>query len=137
MAPKTTELVKVQVSIYEPSDKSMHRNNSDSGMFQMLGRCSARIAITAGDEEVVLFPELKGMLGIDNPEREKDCLEYSPDEAELMRKVDERKAQLAFLLNSVPVSGILEVADAGARMPPKSTYFYPKTPAGLVVNPLF
>jgi len=29
---------------------------------------------------------------------------------------------------------VLAVADAGDRMPQKSTYFYPKTPAGLVAN---
>jgi uncharacterized protein (DUF1015 family) len=30
----------------------------------------------------------------------------------------------------------MAVADAGERMPHKSTYFYPKLPAGLVMNPL-
>jgi len=30
----------------------------------------------------------------------------------------------------------MAVADAGARMPPKSTFFYPKLPAGLVMYPL-
>ena len=29
-----------------------------------------------------------------------------------------------------------EVAEAGESMPPKSTYFYPKVPTGLVFNPL-
>jgi uncharacterized protein (DUF1015 family) len=28
------------------------------------------------------------------------------------------------------------VAAAGESMPPKSTYFYPKVPTGLVFNPL-
>jgi uncharacterized protein (DUF1015 family) len=28
------------------------------------------------------------------------------------------------------------VADAQDRMPGKSTYFYPKLPAGLIINPL-
>jgi uncharacterized protein (DUF1015 family) len=76
------------------------------------------------------------MLGIDSPEREKECLEYSPHGAELLRKVDAGMSQLAFFLNPVSISSILAIADAGMRMPPKSTYFYPKTPAGLVINPL-
>jgi uncharacterized protein (DUF1015 family) len=29
------------------------------------------------------------------------------------------------------------MADAGERMPQKSTYFYPKLPAGLVMNLLY
>jgi uncharacterized protein (DUF1015 family) len=31
---------------------------------------------------------------------------------------------------------IKAVADSRDRMPAKSTYFYPKLPAGLVINPL-
>ena len=80
---------------------------------------------------------LREMLGIDSPEKGKECLEYSPDESEVLRKVDAGISPLAFLLNPVPVSSVLAVADAGVRMPPKSTYFYPKTPAGLVINPLW
>jgi uncharacterized protein (DUF1015 family) len=79
---------------------------------------------------------LRGMLGIDGPEGEKECLEYSPHGEEVLRKVDTGIAQLAFFLNPVPIPSILAIADAGMRMPPKSTYFYPKTPAGLVINPL-
>ncbi len=80
---------------------------------------------------------LRGMLGIDSPEREKECLEYSPHGAEVLSKVDTGMSQMAFFLNPVPISSILAIADAGMRMPPKSTYFYPKTPAGLVINPLW
>jgi uncharacterized protein (DUF1015 family) len=29
-----------------------------------------------------------------------------------------------------------EIAGGGEKMPPKSTYFYPKIPSGLVFNPL-
>ncbi len=34
----------------------------------------------------------------------------------------------------VPVTRVLDVADAGERMPQKSTFFYPKLPTGLVFN---
>jgi uncharacterized protein (DUF1015 family) len=79
---------------------------------------------------------LRGVLEIDGPEREKKCLEYSPHGAEVLRKVDMGISQLAFFLNPVSIASLLAIADAGMRMPPKSTYFYPKTPAGLVINPL-
>jgi hypothetical protein len=46
------------------------------------------------------------------------------------------RARYAVLLNPVPVRRILAVADAGERMPQKSTFFYPKVPTGLVFNPL-
>ncbi|MBI2851142.1 MAG: DUF1015 family protein, partial [Chloroflexi bacterium] len=44
--------------------------------------------------------------------------------------------QLAILLSPVKPETIKAVADAGDRMPAKSTYFYPKAPAGLVFNRL-
>jgi len=79
---------------------------------------------------------LRGMLGIDSPEKERECLKYSADGREVLRTVDRGMSQLAFFLNPVPIPSLLAIADAGMRMPPKSTYFYPKTPAGLVINPL-
>lgn len=80
---------------------------------------------------------IQRILGIDTPEKEQERLEYTSDETEVLRKVESGAAQLGFFLNPVPVSSVLKVADADVRMPPKSTYFYPKTAAGLVMNPLF
>jgi uncharacterized protein (DUF1015 family) len=77
------------------------------------------------------------MLNIDSPEREEECLDYTRDGLEALSKVDAGEYQLAFLLNPTPISRMLGVADEGVKMPPKSTYFYPKTPTGLVINPLW
>lgn len=80
---------------------------------------------------------LDDMLALNGPEAAKDTLDFSADEEALIRAVDEGTAALAFFLNPVPARSVIDVADAGVRMPPKSTYFYPKTPAGLVINPLW
>ncbi len=45
-------------------------------------------------------------------------------------------ARLALFLNPTRVSQVLAVADAGDRLPEKSTYFYPKPPTGLVIRDL-
>jgi uncharacterized protein (DUF1015 family) len=45
-------------------------------------------------------------------------------------------AQAAFLLRATPVGQVQEVAATGESMPPKSTFFHPKVPTGLVFNPL-
>jgi len=82
----------------------------------------------------VVLPEL---MGIGNGEDEKEDIAYSPDGLAILDKVDSGEAQMGIFLNPVPVSSVIDVADAGVRMPPKSTYFYPKTPAGLVLNPLY
>jgi len=50
--------------------------------------------------------------------------------------VHEDGADAAFLLRPLPVASLQVVAKEGERMPPKSTYFYPKVLSGLVINPL-
>ena len=66
-----------------------------------------------------------------------DCLEgikYSPDCAELINEVDADPLRIAFFLNPVKMGQIISVALGGNKMPPKSTYFYPKVLSGLVMN---
>jgi uncharacterized protein (DUF1015 family) len=76
------------------------------------------------------------ILGIDSQEKAEDCLAFTRDGLDAFSRVDSGDYQLAFLLNPTPISTMLSVADEGVRMPQKSTYFHPKTPAGLVINPL-
>jgi len=42
----------------------------------------------------------------------------------------------AFFVAATPIEEVREVAAAGESMPPKSTYFFPKVPTGLLFNPL-
>jgi uncharacterized protein (DUF1015 family) len=46
-------------------------------------------------------------------------------------------AHAAFLLRPTPIDQVRAVAAAGETMPPKSTYFFPKIPTGVVLNPLY
>jgi len=61
---------------------------------------------------------------------------YTVDLKEAYQRMEEGKYQLAFLLNPPQPEMVKAVADAQDRMPSKSTYFYPKLPAGLIINPL-
>jgi uncharacterized protein (DUF1015 family) len=61
---------------------------------------------------------------------------YTVDLKEAYQQVKEKKYQLAFLLKPPQPEMVKAVADAQDRMPGKSTYFYPKLPAGLIINPL-
>jgi len=80
---------------------------------------------------------LRQIMGINTPQKEEECLGYTLDEQEAINRVNSGEYQLAFLMNPVPIPKVLAVADAGDRMPPKSTYFYPKLPTGLVMYPLW
>jgi hypothetical protein len=89
------------------------------------------------DVSLLHWVVLRRILGIDSVKREESYLQYTRDALEALSGVDSGEWQLAFFLNPAPVSSVLAVADARARMPQKSTYFYPKMAAGLVINPLW
>jgi len=89
------------------------------------------------DVAVLHWVVLRQILGIDTDEKQEEHVRYSQDVVEVASRVDSGEFQLGFLLNPVPLDSILAVADAGERMPPKSTYFYPKLPTGLVMHPLW
>jgi uncharacterized protein (DUF1015 family) len=59
-------------------------------------------------------------------------IDYSHDALEAILRVNEQEYQLAFIVKPVKPGTIKAIADAGDRMPRKSTYFFPKIPAGLV-----
>ncbi len=83
-------------------------------------------------QERVLAP----LLGIDDP-RTSDRITFVGgirDDAYLARQVDAGQAAVAFKLPPVTVSQLMEIADAGQIMPPKSTWFEPKLRSGLFVH---
>jgi uncharacterized protein (DUF1015 family) len=70
----------------------------------------------------------------DEQMKDQSIVWFTEDAEEAVRQVEGGSARYAVLLNSVPVQQVLELADAGERMPQKSTFFYPKAPTGLVFN---
>jgi uncharacterized protein (DUF1015 family) len=63
-------------------------------------------------------------------------LEYTIDAPGALAEVVSGAADGAFLLNPPTVDDVARVSAAGATMPEKSTYFFPKLLTGLVMNPL-
>jgi uncharacterized protein (DUF1015 family) len=61
---------------------------------------------------------------------------YAKSTRAALEAVAHGAAGAAFLLRATPVEQVQEVAAAGESMPPKSTFFHPKIPTGLVFNPL-
>ena len=64
------------------------------------------------------------------------ALAFTHSAQEAVQHVDTGEYQLAFLVNPTRVEQVVTVADAGEKMPQKSTFFYPKLPVGLVLSPL-
>jgi uncharacterized protein (DUF1015 family) len=74
-------------------------------------------------------------LGLSEDEtKDQSRLWFTESAREAVAQAREGSANYAVVLNHVPVHRVLELADLGERMPQKSTFFYPKVPAGLVFN---
>ena len=65
-----------------------------------------------------------------------DGIRYTPRAAEAAALVDGGNADVAFLLRAPRVEDVFAVARRGERMPPKSTYFFPKPLSGLLFHPV-
>lgn len=77
---------------------------------------------------------LEPLLGIVDLRRDKriDFVGGIRGLAELERRVDSGEMAVAFALRATQMSDLMAVADSGAVMPPKSTWFEPKLADGLV-----
>jgi uncharacterized protein (DUF1015 family) len=67
-------------------------------------------------------------------QQEQEAILYTKDDHEALDWVANGTGTGAFLLNATKVSEVQAVAQAGERMPHKSTYFYPKPLTGLVIH---
>jgi uncharacterized protein (DUF1015 family) len=84
--------------------------------------------------EALIF---KGVLGMTEEDvAHLNGLGYSRTDDEALQLVESKEYDCAFFLRGSPVRQVQEIAAAGVNMPPKSTFFYPKVPTGLVFNPL-
>ena len=63
-------------------------------------------------------------------------LGYARDAEQALKLVTSGDYDAAFLMAPPPIELIQAIAGAGESMPPKSTYFFPKVPTGLLFNPL-
>ena len=91
----------------------------------------ARLDVTVLQERI-----LAPILGIDDPRTSKriEFVGGIRGAAELERRVKEGRAAIAFSLFPTTVDQLMDIADAGAIMPPKSTWFEPKLRSGLFIH---
>lgn len=98
---------------------------------------SAAEAVRQLDVSILHALVLERIFGI-TPEQVKagGQVEYTIDALGALASVGPGSATGAFLMNAPTIADVEAVSDAGAVMPEKSTYFYPKLLTGLVLNPL-
>jgi uncharacterized protein (DUF1015 family) len=61
---------------------------------------------------------------------------YARSTAEGLEAVESGRVDAGFFMSATPIEQVRAIAAAGESMPPKSTFFHPKVPTGLVFNPL-
>ncbi|HVF96622.1 MAG TPA: DUF1015 family protein, partial [Flavisolibacter sp.] len=79
---------------------------------------------------------LDEILGIKDPRTDKrvDFVGGIRGLAELEKRVKDGEAKVAFSLHPVSIQQLFDIADSGAVMPPKSTWFEPKLRDGLLTH---
>ena len=65
-----------------------------------------------------------------------DGISYTPDVVEALGRVYEGDAAVAYLMRPTRIDDVFRVARAGAVLPPKTTYFFPKLVSGLLFHPV-
>jgi uncharacterized protein (DUF1015 family) len=104
------------------------RSDAPLGSIVELGRTPAVRSLDVAIVERLVVQEILAS-GHSTP-----TLTYTPNAAAALELAHLGKALAAVLLNPTRVDQVLAVADAGDVMPPKSTYFIPKVPSGLVLR---
>ena len=89
------------------------------------------------DVQILHSMILERLLGIDKENMKNQVnLTYTRSLSQAIGQVRDGAAQACVILNPTRVTEIRDVAAAGAKMPQKSTYFYPKLITGLTMNVL-
>lgn len=109
------------------------------GVVTRAGEFHTDIPAPEGSLNVTVLQDeiLTPLLGL-TPDRvaEGGHLAYTRSRRDALDAVRAGRAQIAFLLEDLPVEGLACVAFAGQVLPQKSTYFYPKLGSGLVMYEL-
>ncbi len=80
---------------------------------------------------------IKGALGMTDEQIDHlDGLSYARDDQQAIELVLDGEYDAALFMAPTPVRRVQDVASSGESMPPKSTFFFPKVPTGLLFNPL-
>jgi len=80
---------------------------------------------------------LKGIAGMSEDDiLAKRGIGYSKSVEDSLALVGEGTYDVAFILRPIPVDQVRAICESDENMPPKSTYFFPKVPTGLVFNPV-
>jgi uncharacterized protein (DUF1015 family) len=135
------EVVKVGVEIYKPEALHIFSMYLDGVWYKLTakqGRYNDNDPIGVLDVTILSALVLDKILGIKDLRTDKriDFVGGIRGLGELKRRVDSGEMKVAFALYAVSMQQLINIADSGNIMPPKTTWFEPKLRSGLVVHEL-
>ncbi len=127
--------------IYTPSKLHEHSMYLDGHWYKMsakAGKYDDNDPIGVLDVKILSDHVLDKILGIKHLRTDKriDFVGGIRGLGELKRRVDNGEMKVAFALYPVSMKQIIDIADTGNIMPPKTTWFEPKLRSGLVIHEL-
>ena len=99
-------------------------------------KSSADDPVSSLDVSVLQDRLLHPILGVKDPRTDSriDFVGGIRGTGELEERVNNGDSRVAFALHQVSIDQLMDVADAGDIMPPKSTWFEPKLRSGLFIH---
>lgn len=127
--------------IYKPCKLHEHSMYLDGHWYKMnakAGKYNDNDPIGVLDVKILSDHVLDNILGIKDLRTDKriDFVGGIRGLGELKRRVDNGEMKVAFALYPVSMQQIIDIADSGNIMPPKTTWFEPKLRSGLVIHTL-
>ena len=127
--------------IYKPQklhEFSMYLDGKWYSMNAKEGTYNDNDPIGVLDVTILTNQVLEPILGIEDLRRSKriDFVGGIRGLGELQKRVDSGEMKVAFALYPVSMKQLIDIADSGKIMPPKTTWFEPKLRSGLVVHEL-
>jgi uncharacterized protein (DUF1015 family) len=137
-------------SVHEQDETALSIYMGDGNFYLLVLKDRSLMAVAASersqawrslDVSVLQKLVLEDLLDIDearmaNP----NYVQYVKDRpnaiGEMIDAVDAGRKQIAFFTNPVKMQQLVDITEAGERMPQKSTYFYPKMYTGLTIQKL-
>jgi uncharacterized protein (DUF1015 family) len=135
------DLVKIGAEIYKPEALHIFSMYLDGDWYKLTaksGRYNDNDPIGVLDVTILSSLVLDKVLGIKDLRTDKriDFVGGIRGLGELKRRVDSGEMKVAFALYAVSMQQLINIADSGNIMPPKTTWFEPKLRSGLVVHEL-
>ena len=138
---KTYVVEDMGTEIYKPAMLHEHSMYLDGHWYKMTakpGTSDDNYPIGVLDVKILSDNVLDNILGIKDLRTDKriDFVGGIRGLGELKRRVDSGEMAVAFAMYPVSMKQIIDIADSGNIMPPKTTWFEPKLRSGLVIHTL-